>query len=154
MKKPLPLLLASLLAIPSFAENLRVRARFWVNDCSTTQAGGPTLCQIPQPWGEAQVKDLRWTEAATEGSATSEHLDIGVDPNGWGRLTLFHVFPRAEAQLPKYFQMRWEWVAPARSLCIESVRQRNPAEIPPMICSVWLEEQKKMLGVTLEFFPQ
>lgn len=147
----LVLLLPSL-ALSTPSQKLSIQVQFWSQDCSKSIAGEASNCEIPKALGAEKEEILEWREVTLPGEASINSIKIqSPSTKELAKLSLFHVFPKLESGLPRYVQIRWEWILPNRGLCIESVRQRNPLELPPIMCAVWDSAQMKMIGATFKF---
>ncbi len=152
MKFSCLLLLLPSLAFTAPSQKLGIQVQFWSQDCSKSVAGEASNCEIPKALAAEKEEVLEWKEVTLPGEASASSLKIqGPTNKELAKLSLFHVFPKLESGQPRYVQIRWEWILPNRGLCIESVRQRTPLELPPIMCAVWDSVQMKMVGATFKF---
>jgi hypothetical protein len=113
---------------------LQVALTPWKAECKTPLEGSLLDCGLPAAYGSALHFSMKLPDAAEPGTARSESQDF-VDLTVRGRMTLFAVHPAIEAETPPYVQIRLELSSPVRAICMQSVRRREPIELPPLLCS-------------------
>lgn len=131
---------------------VKVEAQFWTNKCLVNNQNEVASCDIPQALGEVVTSKLTWNDTSKPGNVTRAHKELAATTlKEFGRITIYNVYPMPELNQPKYYQVRFEWIQPARAWCLQSVRAKDPIELPPLICSAWNAVENKMYGVTLQF---
>ena len=151
MKKTLIATMLFVLSQSAWA-NVKVEAEFWTMKCDKTEISEPMNCDIPQSLGPKITESLSWSPVVEPGQISRASKDFQIAGfKEKGKLTIYNVYPKIGSSQPKYHQVRFEWINPARGLCVQSVRGKAPIEIPPLMCSAWLEASKTMHGVTLVF---
>jgi hypothetical protein len=160
VRKAWPLLLALAPALARADGPEARRWRFgvdpWSASCRPVADGEPADCGLPAraaPRTEitletpaidtpanASVREERFEFAGSAGAANATYR---------GRLSVFVVYPALASGQPAYDQVRLELWLPVRVTCYQSVRRKNPAEHPPLICSGSSEDRTFLAGANL-----
>lgn len=153
---------------------LTARLQGWSASCEELawpgNEGLPFRCGIPAPLAPppAGFTELEFNlrtdlePGYADGSAQGFVISSGKEGEAGllGKLTLFSVHPpqgsgerSKDAAIPPYVQVRVDLLSPVRATCAESVRLRQPLELPPLICAGFTQgapafEQR---GVTIKF---
>ena len=125
--------------IPALALTLQLTP--WIAPCVPTAQ----TCGIPQAAGAPQMLSIK-TQGPVEAGEVASGMQEFQSGKIAGRVSVFAVGPKSEDSTPPYIQLKIEITSPVRAACAQSVRYREPMELPPLICAAATTDQE--FGVT------
>lgn len=129
-----------------FEGPLKFKISPWKTQCDSMS------CGIPEPFVPSQVVIMTPVEVTQPGQAARTYQSFDFSGELRGRIELYSIYPRENLHLPPYLQVQMFITSPVDFFCMESVRWREPFEMPPLICGT-MDSNLLRWGVTLELVP-
>lgn len=139
--------------------NFAAQVEPWQASCAPLATGAPADCGTPTAATGAPpaTLDLSLILAAAAGQAQQTQQAFASGAYA-GLISLYSVYPEPSTGFPPYIQVRIDLSGPARATCAESVRLRDPMELPPVICAAFeapaADGSSTQAGVTISFTAQ
>lgn len=114
---------------------LKIDVLFWMADCEQYTQDA-TECSLPRAIDGQPRQNFSIPIESVEGfgQVARSHLDHN---EGLVKLSVdvYSVAPGEGSTLPPYVQIQIELKSPARAICMQSVRWKDPFEMPTLICA-------------------